>query len=136
MIVQQVNTNGDTAIYFPLDTLKSQTNSPWEKCHHCSCTYHLINKNLSENTSNENKYNKYLDFIIGWVRSWTREIESEDKYVESFKQFEFTGRRTSMEVLGAERRKFLDAYIRWATCFALYLPCKFFKEICCSPCLK
>jgi hypothetical protein len=32
--VQQVNTDGDTEIYFPLDTLKSQPNNPWEKCHH------------------------------------------------------------------------------------------------------
>jgi hypothetical protein len=55
-IVQQVNTDGDTEIYFPLDTLKSQPNSPWEKCHHCLCTYHLINKNLSEKTSNEKIY--------------------------------------------------------------------------------
>jgi hypothetical protein len=85
--VQKVNTDGDTAIYFPLDTLKSQLNIPWEKCHHCLCTYNLINKNLSEKTSNENKYKKYLDFTIGWVRSWTEEIESEEEYVESFKRF-------------------------------------------------
>jgi hypothetical protein len=69
--VQQVNTDGDTAIYFHLDTLKSRSNSPCEKFHHCLCTYHLINKNLSGKTSNEKKYKKYLDFIIGWVRSWT-----------------------------------------------------------------
>jgi hypothetical protein len=86
--VQQVNTDRDTAIYFPLDTLKSQPNSPWEKCHHCLCTYHLINKKLSEKTSNEKKYKKYLDFIIGWVKSCTEEIESEEDYVESFKRFE------------------------------------------------
>jgi hypothetical protein len=72
--VQQVNTDGYTAIYIPLDTLKSQPNSHWEKCHHCLCTYHLINKNLSEKTSNEKKYKKYLDFIIGWVRLWAEEI--------------------------------------------------------------
>jgi hypothetical protein len=43
------------------------------------------------------------------VRSWTGEIESEEEYVESFKRFEeFIGRRTTMEVLGAERRKVLD----------------------------
>jgi hypothetical protein len=99
--VQQVNTDGDTAIYFPLDTLKSQPHSPWVECHHCLCTYHLINKNLSEKTSNEKKYKKYLDFIIGWVRSWAEEIESEEEYVESFKNFEeFMGRRATMEVLG------------------------------------
>jgi hypothetical protein len=110
--VQQVNTDGDTEIYFPLDTLKSQPNTPWEKCHHCLCTYHLINKNLSEKKSNEKKYKKYLDFIVGWVRSWTEEIESKEEYVESFKRFEeFTGRRTTMEVLGVERRKDLYDYI-------------------------
>jgi hypothetical protein len=77
--VQQVNTDKDTAISFPLDTLKSQPNSP------CLCTYHyLIHKNLSEKMSNEKKYKKYLDFIIGWARSWTEEIESEEEYVESF----------------------------------------------------
>jgi hypothetical protein len=47
---------GDAAIYFPLETLKSQSNSLWEKIHHCLCTYHLINKNLSEKTSNEKIY--------------------------------------------------------------------------------
>jgi hypothetical protein len=94
--VQQVNTDGDTAIYFPLDTLKSHPNSPWGKCHHCLCTYHLINKNLSKKTSNEKKYKKYLDFIIGWARSWTEEIESEEECVESFKRFkEFMVRRTT-----------------------------------------
>jgi hypothetical protein len=62
---------------------------------------------LSEKTSNEN-----LDFIIGWARSWTEEIESEDDYVESFNKFEeFMGRRTTMEVMGVERRKVLDDYI-------------------------
>jgi hypothetical protein len=86
--VQQVNTGGDTEVYFPLDTLKSQPNSPWEKCHHCLSTYHLINKNLSGKTSNENKYNKYLDFILGWVSSWTEDIESEEEYVEEVKRFE------------------------------------------------
>jgi hypothetical protein len=76
---QQVNTDGDTAIYFPLDPLKSQPNSPWDKCHNCLCTYNLINKNLSKKKSNEKKYKKYLDFVIGWVRSWTEEIESEEE---------------------------------------------------------
>jgi hypothetical protein len=96
--VQQVKTNGDTAIYFPFDTLKSQTNSPWGKCHHCLCTFHLINKNLSEKMFNEKKYKKYLDFIIGWVRSWIQEIESEEEYVESFKRFEeFMGRRRTID---------------------------------------
>jgi RAB protein geranylgeranyltransferase component A len=76
------------------------------------CTYHLINNNLSGKTSNEKKYKKYLDFIIGWVRSWTEEIESEEEYVESFKRFEeFIGRRTNMEVLGCEICKVLDDYI-------------------------
>jgi hypothetical protein len=45
---QQVNTDGDTEIYFPLDNLKSHPNSPWGKCQNCFCTYHLISKNLSE----------------------------------------------------------------------------------------
>jgi hypothetical protein len=44
-----------------------------------------MNKNLSGKTSNEKKYKKYLYFIIGWVRSWTKEIESEEEYVESLK---------------------------------------------------
>jgi hypothetical protein len=67
---------------------------------------------LSEKTSNEKKYKKYLDFVIGWVRSWTEEIESEEEYVESFKSFqEFMGRRTIMEVLGGERRTVLYNYI-------------------------
>jgi hypothetical protein len=49
---QQVNTDGDTSIYFPFDILKSRPNSSWEKkCHQCVCTYNLINKNLSEKTS-------------------------------------------------------------------------------------
>jgi hypothetical protein len=67
---------------------------------------------LSGKTSNETKYKKYLDFIIGWVKSWTEEIKSEEEYVESFKRFEeFIGRKTTMEVLGAERFKVIDDYI-------------------------
>jgi hypothetical protein len=54
-------------------------------CIHC---HYLINKNLSGKTSNEKKYKKYLDFIIGWVRSWTEEIESEEEYVEFVKRSE------------------------------------------------
>jgi hypothetical protein len=67
----------------------------------------------SEKTSNEKKYKKYIYFIIGWLRTWTEEIEEEeDEDVESFKRFEeFMGRRKTMEVLGAERRKVLDDYI-------------------------
>jgi hypothetical protein len=46
------------------------------------------------------------------VRSWTDEIELEEEYVEYFKRFEeFMGRTTTMEVLGAERRKVPDDYI-------------------------
>jgi hypothetical protein len=74
--------------------------------------YHLIKKNLSGKNSNENKYTKYLDFIIGWVSSWNEEIESEKEYVESFKRFEeLIGRRRTTEVLWAERCKVLDDYI-------------------------
>jgi hypothetical protein len=49
---------------------------------------------------------------MGWVRSHTEEIESEEEYVESFNRFdEFMGRRTTMGVLGAERRNVRDDYI-------------------------
>jgi hypothetical protein len=62
--------------------------------------------------SNEKKYKKYLDFIIGWVRSWTEEIEADEEYVESFIRFEeFTGRRTTVEVLWGETCKVLGDYI-------------------------
>jgi hypothetical protein len=64
---------------------------------------------LSEKASNEKKYKKYLDLIIGWVRSWTEENESEEEYVESFKRFEeFMARGAILEVLGA---KVIDDYI-------------------------
>jgi hypothetical protein len=64
---------------------------------------------LSEKPSNEKEYKKCLDFIIGWVGSWTEEIKSEEEYVESFRRFaELMGGVTIMEVLGTERRKVLD----------------------------
>jgi hypothetical protein len=79
--------------------LKSQPNSPWENA-------------IVVYASNEKKYMKYLDFIIGWDRSWTEDIESDEEYVESFKRFEeFMGRRTTAEVLGAERRFLQIEYV-------------------------
>jgi hypothetical protein len=44
--------------------------------------------------------------------SWTEEIESDEKDVQSFKRFkEFVDRSMIIEVMGAERRKILDDYI-------------------------
>jgi hypothetical protein len=55
---------------------------------------------------------KLLEEIIGWVRSYTEEIESEEEYLESFKRFgESRGGRTTMEMMGGERGKVLDDYI-------------------------
>jgi hypothetical protein len=110
--IQQVTTNGDRQIYYPLDLLSQNESSPWYGVKHMLCTFYLVEQQFENDVLNKEDREAIVYQVKNWIRSFTNHCESEDEYKLSYKLLiEFMNRPDVFESMGPAYPYILDKYL-------------------------
>mmetsp|Transcript_2524 Transcript_2524/g.2829 ORF Transcript_2524/g.2829 Transcript_2524/m.2829 type:complete len:364 (+) Transcript_2524:2-1093(+) len=87
--VEVVITDGEHALYAPLDNLSKTTLSKWSGVSVQRCSFHLFTQEWMSIPRNHlsDEARKHLDFLKRWIDSWITNIDKEYQFLDSLQKF-------------------------------------------------